>query len=186
MKLPRTKVFYYSIGLVIILVVAFVVGFKLELGEEFEPKAEPTSIPAVKPPFDEEKYTKEANVLPLGQDLESEDKNFRAQIKGRLEAWDGNLLKVEVNGEMHESIVPEELRFHCMPEFIKDQEGNDVKTSEVFVDLRNMENIAIIKDRDYIKNSILPGETITVQVTYDTESRATADLIMGYGCLIYH
>jgi hypothetical protein len=182
-KLPGKKIIYYSFGLTVVLLVSFVVGYQLEIGKDLKPDVQPTPVPSVKrPPIVPENYTKEANVIPLGQNLESENKDFKAQIKGSLEEWDEDRLKIDVNGEVHEVIVPQSVRFYCMKEFIKGRDGNDLGTSEVFVDLRNVEKTAVFTDSSVVKEKILVGEIVTVQVTYDIERGALADLIMGYGC----
>lgn len=133
-------------------------------------------------PLDTSSFSKQGYIVPLENNATGSIYSSRAQLRGVVDAWGSGVMTLAVAREKKVIKMPVAVKFYCFPKHIKDQQGNDVDSSMIWMDLTNAQNLGVLTDSPTLSKKFSKGSDMTLLVNVGNNDEMTAYFIAGFGC----
>lgn len=133
-------------------------------------------------PLETSGFSNKAYVAPLEPNATGPLYSSRVQLRGVVEFWSPDTLRVKVNDAIKEIRFPVAVKLYCAPSSFLDKDGNPVPATTVGLDFSKSGDIGELTTIMNISRKIPKGGDITVLANVGDKDIMTANLVVGYGC----
>lgn len=134
-------------------------------------------------PLETSGFSSKANIIPLESNTTGSLYSSRVQLRGVVESWSDDTLRIKVNDTVKEIRFPVAVKLYCAPSSFPDKNGNRIPATTVGLDFSKSGDIGTLTATATISRKIPKGGDITVLATVGDGDIMTAYLVVGYGCV---
>lgn len=133
-------------------------------------------------PLETAGFSNKAYVAPLQSNATGSLYSARVQLRGVVESWNSDTLRIKVNDAVKDIRFPVAVKLYCAPSSFVDKNGNPVPATTVGLDFSKSGDIGTLTPTANIARKIPKGGDITVLANVGDGDAMTAYLVVGYGC----
>lgn len=133
-------------------------------------------------PLETSGFSNKAYIAPLEPNRTGSLYSSRVQLRGVVESWNNDALRIQVSDTVKEIRFPVAVKLYCTPSSFVDKNGNSVPATTVGLDFSKSGDIGTLTATVNIPQRIPKGRDITVLANVGDGDAMTASLVVGYGC----
>lgn len=133
-------------------------------------------------PLETSGFSNKAYINPLASNVTGSLYSTRVQLRGVVESWKDDALRVKINEDVKEIRFPVAVKLYCAPSSYVDKDGNPVPATTVGLDFSKSGDIGTLTATTNISKKIPKGGDVTVLANVGDGDLMTAYLVVGYGC----
>jgi hypothetical protein len=180
--MPINRTLYATLLILLILTASFSVGFFF-INRQWEQRARKELL-AVLPQRQivDPTFTKDGYIKPLEKNGEGSIYSVRASVRGKVKEWQDDKVQVWVGTTLREVLLPKEVNLRCFSEYIVNNSGEKMKTSDAWLDVDSMQEPGPKVKADTLPRQFGEGADIVLAVNVGKNDSMTAYQVVGYGC----
>lgn len=133
-------------------------------------------------PLETSGFSNKAYINPLASNATGSLYSSRVQLRGVVESWSSDTLRIKINDTVKEIRFPVAVKLYCAPSSYVDKDGNPVPATTVGLDFSKSGDIGTLTATTNISKKIPKGGDVTVLANVGDGDLMTAYLVVGYGC----